>query len=241
MITELESSKVGYVVGIRYRKTFTIADNLGAIIDNILQSKNSKFKAKVFPYIQHTNREEDVLWSFDNKNGAQNKLTINTSNFVLDIQNLETLPFKDGVDAFNNTILKTIMRDYSIGHIDRLGFVNRYILKDKDIIEKFVSGTVGRGFSEVNDINLQFSKRIPIITSLVKENVNDYDNVIVNIIKKNNIDELFLSIDYQHYYSPMLEKASQIEYNSFIDNAEKYINNHIIGFLNNTYGDIKSV
>lgn len=142
MITELDSYKVGFVIGIRYRKTFTIADNLGAIVDNILQSKQSKFKAKTFPYIQHTDREEDVLFDCEN-NIPQNKLTINTSNIVLDVQNLNKISYKEGIDAFKDTVLKYIMHEYSIGHINRIGFINRYILKDKEIIEKFVNGTVG--------------------------------------------------------------------------------------------------
>lgn len=236
MITELDSCKVGYVIGIRYRKTFTIADNLGAIVDNILQSKQSHFKATTFPYIQHTDRDEDVLFDFEN-NIPQNKLTINTSNIVLDVQNLNKISYKDGIDAFKETILKYIMQEYSIGYINRIGFINRYILKDKEIIGKFVNGTVGRGFTDVNDINLQFSKRIPLTESLVKQGIDDYHNVIVNIIKKNNRDELFLSVDYQLYYSPMLEKVSQVDFDKFLKNANEYINNSILGFLNNVYGE----
>lgn len=235
MITELESSKVGYVVGVRYRKTFTVADNLGAIVDNILQSKQSKFKARVFPYIQHIDRDEDVLFDFEN-NIPQNKLTINTSNIILDVQNMNKISFKDGVEAFKDTILKYIMHEYSIGYINRIGFINRYILKDKDIIDKFIKGTVGRGINDVNDINLQFSKRLQLTESLVKQGVDDYHNVIVNIIKKNAKDELFLSVDYQLYYSPMLEKVSQIDFDKFLKNANDFIQNHLLGFLNNTYG-----
>lgn len=235
MITELESCKVGYVIGVRYRKTFTVADNLGAIVDNILQSKQSKFKARIFPYIQHTDRDEDVLFDFEN-NIPQNKLTINTSNIVLDVQNMDKISFKDGIEAFRDTIFKYIMHEYSIGYINRIGFINRYIIKDKDIIDKFIKGTVGRGINDVNDINLQFSKRLPLTESLVKQGVDDYHNVIVNIIKKNAKEELFLSVDYQLYYSPMLEKASQIDFDRFLKNANDYIQKHLLGFLNNTYG-----
>lgn len=236
MITNLESYIVGYVIGIRYRETFTIADNLGAIIDDILQSKNSKFKANIFPYIQHTDRDEDVLFDLAN-NLPKDKLTINTSNIVLDVQDLNKIPLNKGITAFKDTIIKYIMHEYTIGHINRLGFIKRYVLEDKEIINKFVSGTVGRGFAEVNDINLQFSKRIPIDESLIKENINDYRNVIINIIKKNGINKLYLSVDYQHYYSPMLEKTSQIEFDKFLDNANQYIDKHLPDFLNNTYGE----
>ena len=235
MITELESCKVGYVIGVRYRKTFTVADNLGAIVDNILQSKQSKFKSRIFPYIQHIDRDEDVLFDFEN-NIPQNKLTINTSNIVLDVQNMDKISFKDGIEAFRDTIFKYIMHEYSIGYINRIGFINRYILKDNDIIDKFIKGTVGRGINDVNDINLQFSKRLPLTESLVKQGVDDYHNVIVNIIKKNAKEELFLSVDYQLYYSPMLEKASQIDFDRFLKNANDYIQKHLLGFLNNTYG-----
>lgn len=236
MITDLDSCKVGYVIGVRYRRTFTIADNLGAIVDDILQSKQSEFNARVFPYIQHTDRDEDILFDFEN-NIPQNKLTINTSNIILDVQNLDKISFENGLDAFRETILKYIMPTYSIGHINRIGFINRYILKDKEIIEKFVNGTVGRGIDDVNDINLQFSKRIPLMESLVKQDVNNYNNVIVNLIKKNAKDELFLAVDYQCYYSPMIERSGQIEFDKFLKKANDYINNQVLGFLNDTYGE----
>ncbi len=235
MITELDSCKIGYVVGVRYRKTFAVADNLGSIVDNLLQSKQSKFNSHIFPYIQHTDREEDVLFDFEN-NVPQNKLTINTSNMVLDVQNINKLSFREGIEAFNNTILKYIMHEYSIGYINRIGFINRYILKDKDIINKFIKGTVGRGFDDVNDINLQFSKRLTSMESLTKQGVDDYHNVIVNIIKKNAKDELFLSVDYQLYYTPMLEKSSQIDFDKFMKNANDFIQSNLLDFLNNTYG-----
>lgn len=52
---------------------------------------------------------------------------------------------------------------------------------------------------------------------------------------------MFLSVDYQLYYSPMLEKASQVDFDKFLKDANDYINNHILSFLNDTYGDNKNV
>lgn len=236
MITSLEKCKIGYVFGVRYKRTFMIADNLGAITDDILQSKKSKLKASLFPYIQHNDRDEDVLFDFLNGQ-PQNRLTINTSNIILDVQNLERIPYETGVTAFRETILKNVMQDYKIGSINRIGFINRYIISDSEIIKKFIDGTVGRGVEDVNDINLQFSKRLEVTESIVKQDVNDYQNVIVNIIKKNGRDELFVSVDFQHYYSPMIERATMINFDKFLKDAELYTNNQILAFLNNTYGE----
>lgn len=235
MIDDLEKCKIGYVFGVRYKRTFTVADNLGAITDEILQSKSSKFKATLFPYIQHNSRDEDVLFDLVS-DLPQNRLTINTSNIILDVQNMEKIPFVNGKTAFEETILKNIMKQYGIGLINRIGFINRYIITDNEIINRFMNGTVGNGIDDINDINLQFSKRLNDTESIIKEGINNYKNVIVNIIKKNERQELFVSVDYQLYYSPMLEKASMIEFSKFIQDAEKYINNKILVYLNNTYG-----
>lgn len=236
MIENLDKCKVGYVFGVRYKRTFMIADNLGAITDEILQSKKSKLKASLLPYIQHINRDEDVL--MDINNGLpENRLTINTSNIILDVQNMDKIPYKLGKEAFKETILDKIMYEYKIGSINRMGLISRYMINDSDIIKKFMDGTVGRGLTDVNDINLQFSKRLPVTESIIKEGVDDYQNAIVNIIKKNEKDELFVSVDFQRYYSPMLERATLIDFEKLIKDSDVYINNQIVAFLNNTYGD----
>lgn len=193
MIEDIEKYKAGYAIGIRYRKTFMIADNLGAITDEILQSKKSKFGCNVFPYIQHLTKEEDSLYDLE----TDNRLNIGVSNIVLDIKDPKRLSLEDGIEGYKTTIIDNIMPSFSIGYIQRIGYIKRYIVKDKEIISNFVKSTVGKGFSDVNDVNLQFSKRIPIGLSIAKQGVENYHNVIINIIKKNNLDEIFVSVDFQ--------------------------------------------
>lgn len=233
MIEDIEKYKAGYAIGIRYRKTFMIADNLGAITDEILQSKKSKFGCNVFPYIQHLTKEEDSLYDLE----TDNRLNIGVSNIVLDIKDPKKLSLEDGIEGYKTTIIDNIMPSFSIGYIQRIGYIKRYIVKDKEIISNFVKSTVGKGFSDVNDVNLQFSKRIPIGLSIAKQGIENYHNVIINIIKKNNLDEIFVSVDFQLYYSPMIQTSKQIEFDSFIQTAENYIKGTVLNYLNNSYGD----
>lgn len=236
MIKSLDDYLVGFVIGTRYRKTFSIADNLGSITDEILQSKQSDFKCSLFPCIQHSSRDEDILFDLDNNKNPDNRLTVNTSNIVLDVQNIEKISYDFGIKAYNKTFLKNIMVEYNIRNINRIGFIKRYMINDSEMISRFMKGTVGNAFDQVNDINLQFSKRLPLMESLAKQDQNHYQNVIINIIKKNGIDELFVAVDFQLYFSPTLTSVVQIEYEKFIKSATDYINTNILDFLNKTYG-----
>ena len=84
MRNSLGSYQTGYVIGIRYRANFSVSDLFGSIIDEIIYTKNSPFNEKIFPLLQHTKADEKVLINPDNNN----RLTINTSNIVLDINDI---------------------------------------------------------------------------------------------------------------------------------------------------------
>jgi len=117
-----------------------------------------------------------------------------------------------------------------------LGYVNRYIIKEEDFAKKFVYKTIGRTLTGVNDINLQFSKRIAIDEAMVKKDVFDYHNVIFNIIKRADKNELFLSIDFQRIFEPYLERATMIEVDKYLDSMKNYNKNAVTEWLKNNYG-----
>ena len=105
----------------------------------------------------------------------------------------------------------------------------------EELAKKFVDKTIGQTLGGINDINLSFSKRLPVNEALVKQYVNDYDNAIFNVIKKADLNEIFMSIDYQRYYEPFLESSSQIQFDEFISQADGFTQKKYLAWLNSNY------
>jgi len=225
--------KVGYAIGIRFRANFGISDQFGAILDEVLYTKGSIFNESMFPLLQHTRADEKVLVNQE----TQNRLTFNTSNIILDIQNISSIDENIAVSSFRKIFIDGIMRKYKITQINRIGYINRYIVRDETIASNFLNATIGNRLGGVNDINLQFSKRITISDSLVKKDVYDYHNAIFNIIKKTDKKELFVSVDYQRMYEPFLEGSGLIDSENFLRSVEDYNTLSFSDWLQTNYGE----
>lgn len=234
MITDLAPALKSSVVGIRYRANFSIVDNFGSMLDEILYEKKSFFNETFFPLVQHTKADEKTLWN--NENG--NQMTINSSNVILEL-NLDRdskLEFrKTALDAFRDQIVKGILKKYKIVQINRIGYVNRYLFPLKDLADNFINKTLGLTMENIRDINLRFSKKYPLPEALTKKDVFDYHNAIYNVVKSSDKDEIFFSIDYQRLYEPFLESSSLIEFDIFTESAERYNNNVFLNWINENY------
>lgn len=235
MISNLSEYIIGFAFGIRFRANFSIEDQLGKILDAILYSKNSYFGPKVFPKVQGGIGQR-VMYNPD----TDDRLSIDNSNFILEIQFGKDLAFKKGdyeeiLSNFNQQIIQGVMSTYRIKQIARIGVVNRYLFTLNDLAESFVDKTIGKTLEGVNDINLSFSKKMPAPEALLKRDVNDWSNAIFNIIKKADTEEIFMSVDYQLCYSPYLEKSQQINFPPFITAAQDFFQHRYLPWLNTNY------
>ena len=86
-----------------------------------------------------------------------------------------------------------------------------------------------------NDINLSFSKRFPVADSLVNRDILDYTNVIFNIMKLADKDELFVSVDYQKHFDPFLNSTLELKYDDFVKSANHFNSNNYLSWLNVNY------
>ncbi|EIM65319.1 hypothetical protein [Desulfobacter postgatei] len=238
MIENLSEYLIGVAAGIRFRANFSIEDQLGKILDTILYAQDSYFNPKVFPRVAN-NVGQRIMYN----SATDDKLSIDNSNFILEIQ----FGSKDGFNSseydeilknFNDQIIQGVMSEFKIQQIIRIGLVNRYLFPLDDLAQSFVDKTIGETLEGVNDINLSFSKKMPVPEAFVKRDVNDYCNAIFNIIKKSDLDEIFMSIDYQLCYSPPLEKASHIKFAPFMDSAQSFVTNQYLPWLNTNYVEV---
>jgi hypothetical protein len=231
MIQKLGNYLDGIVLGVRFRPNFILEDKSGEIIDSILYSENTFFGTEVFPEVE-TSFEGKIL--FNRK--SDDSFKINHANVVLQIEFKEKSKFNRNntaelLDKFQSQILNGILNIYNVEDIVRVGYVQKYTFKNKDLAENFVKRTVGN-LDSVDDINLRFSKKIPLKNSLVKKDIYDYDNAIFNVIKKADSEEVSISLDYQSFFKPFLPDSSSIPYKQFLEKAHQFTFNQFSVWLN---------
>ncbi|MEQ8519490.1 MAG: hypothetical protein RLN79_02365 [Cytophagales bacterium] len=230
-IEKLEDHLISLVIGIRFRANFSIEDNIGAMVDNILYSKKAFFNPGLFSQVNHESTHSKIL-----HDKRRNYLKISNTDIILEI-NLSDYEFstQEYIRAFRDEIINGMLKKYGITQIHRIGFIKRYLFKDETIANNFIDRTIGLTVDGVNDINLTFSRKFPVDESISDKEIFDYNNVIYNIIKKADEDELFASIDYQRYYEPNLESVSEMRYDRFVELAENFSDKNFKKWLNDFY------
>lgn len=232
-IKKLDDYLISIAIGIRYRANFSIEDQMGKIVDKILYSKNSYFNPTIFPFVQNNVNEKKLI-----NEKTQDYMTINNSNIILEIflgENFKISDIDEIVDKFEEQIIKGVLKEFNITQIVRAGFIKRYVFGIDDLAKTFIDKTIGGTFEGINDINLSFSKKFPVKDALREKEIYDYDNVIFNIIKKSDLDELYTSIDYQKYFIPYLNNANKVEFNKFYSKVNEFNNNNYLSWLNTNY------
>lgn len=237
MIESLDQYIVGMALGIRFRANFSIEDKLGQIIDRILYTPNSYFNSEVFPLVQGNIGYRTLI-----NERTNDKLHVDNSNIILELQlgeRFKTSQLNEVHNQFDKQIIRGVMKSFSIREIVRLGYITRYIFPIRDLAKTFVDKTIGQTLEGVNDINLQFSKKLPKDEALVKEAVNDYYNAIFNIIKKADRDEIFMSVDFQLYFDPFLPGAAEIKFEPFVNSVKSFNSHKYLPWINSNYIEAK--
>lgn len=229
---------IGIVLGIRFRANFSIEDQLGKIVDTILYSKNSFFNPEIFPNVRNMVGRKILFNEI-----TEDRISIDNSNIILELNFSESRKFKkenitEIIQAFESEIINKVMRDFKIKEIVRIGYIKRYLYQINQLASSFVNKTIktiGDTIGGINDINLRFSKKIANKEGLTKKDIFDYDNVIFNIIKKSNLEEIFISIDYQRYFNPFLPIAAEIKFKNFIQKANSFNDSNYPDWINKNY------
>lgn len=233
----LNENLIGIALGIRFRANFSIEDQLGQIVDQILYSNKSFFNPSIFPLVKSAVGRKMLI---NETTGDQ--LTIDNSNFILEIafgDSFRVTDYRKIIEHFETEIIKGIMKQFAIKEIVRIGFIKQYLFKLEDLAKKFVDRTIGDTLEGINDIRLSFSKKFPVPEALVKKDINDYDNSIFSIIKKADLNEIYMSVDYQRYFDPFLSSAADIRFNPFIEHAESFNDNKYLPWLRKNYIEAK--
>lgn len=211
---------IGFALGIRTVKSFSVEDKLGAIIDEILYSKNSEFNEKLFTEVRE-NHNTKLL--FDPV--GQNKFTITPRDFIFEYNIKQA--FEPEVEkylvSFANIITKKIFKEYAIKNVSRFGFLVKCDLETKDALLIEVSKIINKYKGVDDSLSLRFNVITKKPLKLPKIITEDYDNEIVTYDKPDSQSPLSLSVDYQKYFKPELNiiEDATIDFETFCRNMLK--------------------
>lgn len=211
---------IGFALGIRTVKSFSVEDKLGAIIDEILYSKNSEFNEKLFTEVRE-NHNTKLL--FDPV--GHNKFTITPRDFIFEynIQKDFEAEIEKYLVSYVNVITKKIFKEYSIKNVSRFGFLVKCVLDTKDTLINEISEIIKKHKGIDDSLSLRFNVITKKPLKLPKIITEDYDNEIVTYDKPDSNSPLNLSIDYQKYFKPelnIIEDATQ-DFETFCRNMLK--------------------
>lgn len=235
-VQKLNKSFNSIIIGIQFQPNFSLEDNLGRIVDQILHDEDSIFDIDYFE-AAHNDLNKKVLIN----QASQSTLLINNSNIVFDYRfpagDETTIAEHEGPEKLykfmGNYLIPKIVAD--IVNIVRIGYVRRYRFNDT-LADNFLNKTIGNTLSNgINGINLSFSKRFPVAEGLTNEGINDYNNVIFSIIKKQDQENLLVGLDYQKYFDPPLDVGRDIDFDIFLKEAIKYNENSFLRWINENY------
>ena len=126
MIENLNEYLKSIVIGIRFRVNFALEDKLGSMADSILYPKNSYFNPKLFPTVMTPPGGIMLI-----NQQTNDHISINNSNIILELNFNGQKTFNDVPeirDRYHQDILKGIIGKYKIMQINRIGYVNQYLI-----------------------------------------------------------------------------------------------------------------
>jgi hypothetical protein len=218
----------GFVMAVRFVRSYGLEDNLGSIMDHILKHPEKTFNEKLFPEYKPY---YDARILIDTK--KDNKLTINSENIVLEINSSDNFEkdFNNFLEAYDKIILKEIFKEYGIMKIDRFGCVLKSIEKEGSELCKDIEDVLKKHNKLPDSLAVRFNcvNKTP---KTIKDFVTtDYENQIISYDRKTRKDDLNLFVDYQKYYQPPLEKISDAEI-LFTDFSKSSLKNFKDRYLN---------
>ena len=209
-------------IGFRYEKSFKLIDMIGETIERILRDSSSPFGTDFFPRYEDLGFEEKILIG---KNGTF--LKIGASEIVLRYVLNKDAAFETEYAWFRNDaiafIIDQILKVNQISEAIRIGIVFTHIVESKSacssIIDKLTDGTI----RDADQFSLSFGKKDTALEGWLKRQVDDYCNK-VTLIRQIDNAKYDVTLDYQYYFSPYLNKLADWPILDLLERAHSYLN-----------------
>jgi hypothetical protein len=224
---DLTKMIIGITLGIRFARSFRIPDISGEIIDNLLYNENSPFGIELFTHVQESSVREKILYNPK----TTEYLRLNTDDIILGIQVEQN--FKQKYEWIRTKILDyykdTIFKKYEIKNIVRIGIIFHHKIKKIKELDKYISQITHEKVTDVENINIGFSKKLITREALYRKGVNDYKNTIYQI--DSTEEALFVRLDYQYYYKPLIEDLRDCFTDKIVTDAKDFLENQFYSWL----------
>lgn len=233
---KLEKTITALTIGIRYQKSFRVADITGEIIDTILLDKNSPFDHKLFPRIEVNSAWEQTLYNPE----TFEYLRINTDDIILSLAvddnfsqkfnflHSKVIPFYEG----------TLFTRHDINNIIRVGIIYSHKLDRSQEFSNKISAIAENKINDPENISISFSKKHVTSEALIRKNVNDYKNTIFSFREMK--ENLICDLDYQYFYDPAIEDLRDGKLKDIISQSNTYRTDNYYEWLKNYVKEQKS-
>lgn len=224
-MANLTDSLSRITIGIRYQRNFGLLDSTGSIVDSIAHGEDSPFPPNFFPHLQEGMDRSKILLDAT----QQSHFRINSDDLIFQYSLNEGDIFEDKFNWIigkclpyfvNQILLPRKVKKYS-----RLGVVFSHDMPAPAFINETAVSLTGDTFSNPESMLVRFSKKNIVEEALIKKNVNDWQNVIFTLQKK-ELNMMTLDIDMQHYFNPFPDDlAQEFDYIAFFKGAKLTLQN----------------
>lgn len=223
--------------GVRYDPQWAVTDRKGAIIDQILRSRDTPFGPETFPLSQRAD-DSHVLLNVETKES----LRFSERDMILEMMIKRDLDqVSELADKFAKYALRPLQNVGKTSNINRHGVL--FILEEcrAYLSESPVSHFLHQDFEHPRSLNLRFTRRLGVMEAVAKKRVHDYRNVIYQINQSDN-GEVKISVDYQEYFDPVLDEKEWREtpFPRFVEQAIDYFNGEFQNWLRKMMSEDKA-
>lgn len=208
----------GFVIGIRFNKSFSIIDNFGAIMDRILNESDEVFNNQTYGKYE-TYHDARVLINDE----GTNRLILSPENIIVENSKIDDFEndFSKYLNSYQKIIADSIFATYSIKKINRFGCIIRGELEKSDTLFDEIEKVINIHHKTPDSLSIRFncSKNKP---KEIKGTITgDYSNQIFSYSRKKSDSLINFSVDYQHYFRPSLNKLedSKLKFQTFCNNS----------------------
>ncbi|MCK4604201.1 MAG: hypothetical protein KAU41_05805 [Deltaproteobacteria bacterium] len=199
--------------GVRYRPHFALEDNLGSVVDHILD--HDRFGVHHFPKIGHAHGSRQLI-------GLDEAITITREDAVFDSKKHET-DFSQihqlGAE-FTEGVWESVWKYGRQPAAIRFGCLITFELPEDWLpVEAFL----GIPDEHSSEFALRYSHRLPMETAIANLEINDYHHVIYQLGSKQG--QRIGTIDYQHFFDPPIESKRAFDshpFSRFVGNATSH-------------------
>ena len=229
VLRQLNTNKMkllGFVLGVRVNKSFSIEDKLGAIVDDILNHKNDTFSPDKFPRIRQ---------SFDSRillnESTGDILQLAPEGVVLEhyVEDSFDDELEVTLNAFEEIIIKGVLKKYKIRNINRIGFMVKSIVEANDEFLDDIIGVISKNYDKPKSLSVRFNTTKNVPQKIEKIVTQDYENLILTYDRPSEDKNFVFSADYQKHFIPPLNIIDDLK-RTFDSSFDKFCKRAIKDF-----------